>query len=72
MTRLHLHGFDRQDRLEIVRRLRDLIPAGKQDGWPLFCSKVALPLRDGVGLVTDGHAAMDIADWPGADHAPPI
>ena len=47
-TAMHFNGFRREDRLPIIRVLRDLIPEGKQDGWPLFCSKIALPLRDGV------------------------
>jgi hypothetical protein len=46
-ARLDLHGYDKSDRLQIIRVLRDLVPHDVQEGWPLFCHKVALPLRDG-------------------------
>ena len=45
-ARLELHGFRREDRLRMVRLLRQLIPEAKQEGWPLFCLKIALPLRN--------------------------
>lgn len=46
-TRLDLHGFSKDDRLRIIRALHNLVPSHVQEGWPLFCHKVALPLRDG-------------------------
>jgi hypothetical protein len=46
-TRLDLHGFSKDDRLRIIRALHKLVPSHVQEGWPLFCYKVALPLRDG-------------------------
>jgi hypothetical protein len=46
-TRLDLRGFGIDDRLRIIRALHDLVPSHVQEGWPLFCHKVALPLRDG-------------------------
>ncbi len=46
-TRLDLQGFSKDDRLQIIRALHDTMPSHVQEGWPLFCHKVALPLRDG-------------------------
>lgn len=45
-TRLDLSDYSRADRLQIIRALRKLVPTQSQDGWPMFCHKVALPLRD--------------------------
>jgi hypothetical protein len=47
-TRLDLHGFAREDRLRIIRIVRALVPAASQQGWEMFCHKIALPLRDGT------------------------
>ncbi|MCA9093712.1 MAG: hypothetical protein KDA68_09515 [Planctomycetaceae bacterium] len=44
---LSLEGFSRHDRLRIISVLRDLVPESVQRGWPEFCRRVALPLRDG-------------------------
>jgi hypothetical protein len=46
-ARLDLHGYSKDDRLRIIRALRELVPSQIQDGWPMFCHKVSLPLRDG-------------------------
>ncbi len=46
VTRLDLHGFARDDRLRIIRIVRALLPAASQEGWEMFCHKIALPLRD--------------------------
>ncbi len=46
-ARLDLQGYSKDDRLRIVRELHGIVPPQVQDGWPLFCYKVALPLRDG-------------------------
>jgi hypothetical protein len=46
-ARLDLNGYSESDRLRIVRALRGLVPSDVQEGWPMFCHKVALPLRDG-------------------------
>ena len=45
-TKVDLHGFRDEDRLRIIRLFRGLIPEEKQVDWPLFCHKIALPLRD--------------------------
>ncbi len=43
---LDLHGFGAADRLQMIRLFRRLIPAEKQLEWPMFCHKIALPLRE--------------------------
>ena len=45
-TNLDLHGFGAADRLQMIRLFRRLIPAEKQLDWPMFCHKIALPLRE--------------------------
>jgi hypothetical protein len=47
-ARLDLYGYAKDDRLKIIRALHELVPAQVQEGWPLFCHQVALPLRDGI------------------------
>ncbi len=44
-TRLGFEGYARADRLELIRLFRQLVPADRQNDWPLFCQKVALPLH---------------------------
>ncbi len=63
-VRLHLHGILKVDRLQIIQLLHGLIPKSRQVGWPLFCMKIALPLREG--------AAAKIRVQPAAEthHAP--
>jgi len=46
-ARLYLQGYEKHNRLQIIRTLRNLVPPEVQAGWPMFCHKVALPLRDG-------------------------
>lgn len=45
-SRLDLFEFSDKDRLRIITAARDLVPTTVQMGWPDFCQKVALPLRD--------------------------
>ncbi len=45
-ARLDLHGFDREDRLQIIRIVREMVPVTNQKGWNKFCHHIALPLRD--------------------------
>lgn len=49
--RLDLWGYAEGDRLKIIRAVHDLTPPEVQEGWALFCQKVALPLRDGAAFV---------------------
>jgi hypothetical protein len=44
---LDLAGYGTADRLRIVRVLVELVPDDLQENWPMFCHKIALPLRDG-------------------------
>ena len=46
-SRLYFSNYSREDRLKIIETLQDLVPESIQEGWPEFCYKVALPLRDG-------------------------
>ena len=55
--RLDLVGFGSEDRLAIIRRLRTLVPEKLQDGWPRFCTRVALPLRDRIEHGTGASSA---------------
>ena len=45
-TKLDLYGFCDEDRLTLVRQFRRMIPEDKQTEWPMFCHKIAIPLRD--------------------------
>jgi len=44
---LHLHGFSREDKLQIIHILRQIVPRDLQIGWNEFCHFVALPIRAG-------------------------
>jgi hypothetical protein len=44
---LHLHGFSKEDKLQIIHILRQLVPLDVQTGWNEFCHFVALPIRTG-------------------------
>jgi hypothetical protein len=46
-ARLDLTGYEKADRLQIILALRRLVPSAVQVDWPLFCYKIALPLREG-------------------------
>ncbi|HCO21634.1 MAG: hypothetical protein CME31_27860 [Gimesia sp.] len=43
--RIYLKNFPCEDRLRIVEYLRAQIPEPNQEGWDLFCHRVAMPLR---------------------------
>ncbi|MFZ5829835.1 MAG: hypothetical protein ACOY3P_07095, partial [Planctomycetota bacterium] len=47
-SRLTLSGFEKDDRLRVIRALRKVVPAEVQEQWPMLCHKIAQPLRDGV------------------------
>lgn len=46
-ARLSLDPYSEHDRLRIIQRLRETVSPAVQEGWPMFCHEVALPLRDG-------------------------
>ena len=41
-----LSNFDPEDRLWLIRYFRNGVSEGLQEGWALFCHKIAVPLRD--------------------------
>ncbi len=43
---LDLYAYAPAERLRMIRVFQGLVPADRQDGWPMFCQQVALPLRD--------------------------
>ncbi|MCA9020042.1 MAG: hypothetical protein KDA74_07875, partial [Planctomycetaceae bacterium] len=43
--RIYLKNFPCEDRLRIVEYIRAQIPEPDQEGWDLFCHRVAMPLR---------------------------
>jgi hypothetical protein len=45
-TRIDLGNYGNDDRLRMITLLHALVAEEKQVGWPLFCYKCALPLRD--------------------------
>lgn len=46
--KVELFGYSESDRLEMIRVLRRQVPERAQEGWPAFCHRIALPLRDGT------------------------
>ena len=59
-ARLDLCGYAKDDRLGIIRALHDLVPAQMQEGWPLFCHQVALPLRDGIPSIVRSEPSSEL------------
>lgn len=43
--KIYFHNFEREQSLSLIRYFRGKLPQSIQHGWPLFCYKVALPLR---------------------------
>lgn len=43
---IHLDNFERDERLWLIRHFHSALPEAVQQNWDLFCSKVAVPLRD--------------------------
>lgn len=39
---IELSWFSREDRLAMIRFVREHVPSDKQEGWPLFCHRIAL------------------------------
>ncbi|QDU04100.1 hypothetical protein V6x_38250 [Gimesia chilikensis] len=44
--RINLYYFSNKDRLWLIQYFRDRYPHQIQENWPLFCLKIALPLRN--------------------------
>jgi hypothetical protein len=49
-TTVLLDYIEPRSRLELIRSLRALIPTDKQEGWQVFCYRVAIPLRKRIRL----------------------
>jgi predicted outer membrane lipoprotein len=62
---LDLGGFERADRLRIVRIVRALFAEATQQGWPLYCLRVAVPLRDGISSIELIHSVKSPGDPSG-------
>ncbi len=65
---IHLDPYNSEDRLTLIRFLRHRLPPDKQEGWELFCHKVALPLAkpeptDQGGPPPPGHVRMTRRTW---------
>lgn len=43
---IHFENFEPVDRLWLIRFFRSRFPDAVQDGWELFCGRIALPLRN--------------------------
>lgn len=46
-AKIKLSEYRDADQLTLIRLLRSSVGDDQQSGWPMFCYKVALPLRDG-------------------------
>ena len=46
-AKIKLSEYRDADQLALIRMLRRVVRDDQQSGWPMFCYKVALPLRDG-------------------------
>ncbi|MFN3149123.1 hypothetical protein [Bremerella sp.] len=46
-ARLSLHGYAPHDRQAIIALLHTIVPRPRQQNWPKFCHRIAIPLRDG-------------------------
>jgi hypothetical protein len=64
-----LDHFEPEDQVWLIRYFRNGVSEGLQDGWALFCHKIALPLRDkhASPLATPGPGNVRITrrrwDW---------
>ncbi len=45
---IHLDKFERDERLWLIRYFHNKLPEAVEENWSLFCSKVAISLRDQV------------------------
>jgi hypothetical protein len=57
---VEMYGYSHDDRLQIIKTMRDLVPASIQEGWPNFCHRVALPLRDGQPMLVRSEPSSQI------------
>lgn len=68
-VKINLDRFETEDRVWLIRYFRNGVSEGLQDGWALFCHKIAVPLRDrnAIPLATPGPGNVRITrrrwDW---------
>jgi hypothetical protein len=43
---IYLDNFEPGERLWLIRHFHNWVPEGIQENWPLFCHRIAVPLRD--------------------------
>ncbi len=60
-TTVELNGYSMDDRLRLVRLFRGFVPEEKQADWPMFCQKIALPLRETHADALQGGPARPLA-----------
>jgi len=58
--RLDFGGFLDGDKLQIIRQIRELVPADKQQGWPEFCHRIALPARDRLPSILRENSSLQL------------
>jgi hypothetical protein len=63
--KIELENFTVEERLRIIRHLRQSVPATVQVGWPMFCHRFALPLarRDRPLRPEQGDFVFTPARW---------
>ncbi len=49
-ARIYTSNFGKENQLAIIRLFKAMVPLEKQEGWPRFCDRIAIPLRDGARL----------------------
>ncbi len=47
---LGLSAYTNEEQLQLIRWFWSVVPEDRQENWPRFCDRVAIPLRDGVRL----------------------
>lgn len=68
-ARIYLDNFEPEVRVWLIRYFRNEVSEVLQDGWALFCHKIAVPLRDrnAISLATPGPGNVRITrrrwDW---------
>lgn len=62
--KIHLTNFDEADQLWLIRQLQQRIPNIVQEGWEVFCVKVAAPLcKSDTECLAPGQVAVTRKRW---------
>lgn len=63
-AKIHLTNFAEADQLWLIRQLQQRIPNTVQEGWGLFCVKVAVPLcKNDTECLAPGQVAVTRKRW---------